>query len=113
MAPLRALARFAFLGAAVVVLVLALFPPNLITAPGPDKLHHFLAFLALTLLGLLGWPEHRVPIATALMAFAAVIEFLQTAALSGRDAELLDWVAGGAGILMAMVLTTVIRRLTA
>ena len=43
--------------------------------------------------------------------FAAAIELLQGTELIGRDAEVLDWIAGAAGIVIAGLVTSLVRRL--
>ena len=111
---MQTLSRLAFFSASAVILALALLPHGTVAAAsGPDKLHHILAFMALTMFGLLGWPRHPLHIATALLAFGAGIEVLQGTASIGRDAEVLDWVADAAGILSAGLVISLARRLAA
>jgi hypothetical protein len=109
---LQTLSRIAFFAASAVVLALALLPHGIGgSAPGPDKLHHLLAFSALTLFGSLGWPGRLLQVAAALLAFGAGIEVLQGTELIERDAEVLDWVADAAGIVSAALVTSFVRRL--
>jgi hypothetical protein len=103
--------RGAFFGASAIVLALALLPQG--TAPGPDKLHHFLAFMGLAIFGSLGWPQRPRHIAAILFALAAGIELVQGTELIGRDAEVLDWIAGAAGVLSAGLVASLVRRLAA
>ncbi|MCZ2099669.1 MAG: VanZ family protein [Anaerolineae bacterium] len=97
--------RLAFAAALVVVLVLSLWPlpepPPLHT--GRDKTDHLAAFVALGLLGLPSWPDERVRVAGALLAYGVLIEVLQ--GLTGyRMADWRDFVADAAGVALAALL---------
>lgn len=73
-------------------------PP--IAVPGSDKLHHALAFWALVLpAALLRWPRVGL-VAVLAFLYGGLIEGLQP--LFGRTRDLLDLLANGLGILVAL-----------
>ena len=99
-------ARILFALFLLLTLVLALMPIQIGGGLAADKVQHFLAFLALALLGVIGWGRTRmVLIATALALLGGMIEMLQSTSFVGRDAELYDWVADLAGIVASILLT--------
>jgi VanZ family protein len=99
---------------AVVVLVslAVLFAPSSdvpSSAPGVDKVVHCSLFLALALSA--RWAGIRQQVAAVcLLGYAAASEVLQGTDLVGRDAEVLDWVADAAGVLVGLLLWQVSRR---
>jgi uncharacterized protein (TIGR03382 family) len=101
---LRWAGRVLFLTAIILITDIALqpghaFPPNLF---GPDKVQHFIAFFALTLLGRMGWPgQHGALIFVVLMIYGVGIEFAQSRPWVGRTSSVSDVVADGVGILAA------------
>ena len=69
-----------------------------------DKAQHLLGFLVLTALGLLAWGTgSTIKLVIGLAALGGAIEVLQETSLVGRDAELMDWLADVAGILIVAV----------
>lgn len=67
-----------------------------------DKEAHFGTFYGLTFLSLAALPRIRKwDVAVAALAFGGLIEVLQT--VTGRDGDILDWVADSFGIAMAVV----------
>jgi hypothetical protein len=74
--------------------------------PGDDKLHHITAFLLLSDLGLCGWPARSRELLAGLAVSAVLIELLQGTEFIGRDHELMDIAADGAGILSGVLLIT-------
>jgi VanZ family protein len=83
----------------VIVLVLALMPsPPSATALVNDKVEHVAAFLALGLIGLLGWPRRATAMLIFLLAVGAGIELLQGTSFIGRDRDFFDWLADAAGL---------------
>lgn len=67
-----------------------------------DKEAHFATFYGLTFMALAALPRIRKwDVAVAALAFGGLIEVLQT--VSGRDGDILDWLADGIGIAMAVV----------
>ncbi|MDX1816141.1 MAG: VanZ family protein [Marinobacter sp.] len=100
----RTLWRIALLISVLVIIVLATADPKTPLPSTPsDKLNHLLAFVELTLLARLSWPD-RSPIVyvPALLAFGMGIELVQ-ANLPYRDFSLMDFatdaIAIGIGLL--------------
>jgi VanZ family protein len=77
--------------------------PELPQAPGGDKLHHFVAYAALTL-WFAGMLESRrqIPVALALLVLSAAIELLQGIPTIGRSREAADLAANGTGIVLGL-----------
>ncbi|HSW02925.1 VanZ family protein [Aquabacterium sp.] len=105
--------RWAFAACVVAVLILALMPPAAIVPPtGWDKLNHAAAFMVLTLMGSLAYPQHQQRVLLGLLAYGAQIELLQ--GFTGyRTAEWLDALADGVGVLLGWRLTRIARRVPA
>lgn len=79
-------------------------PTQAVPSSFGDKFNHVIAFLELTLLARLGWPQARpVIVAVLVMAFGVTLELLQ-APLPYRSFSLLDLVADAAGIGLGLVL---------
>jgi VanZ family protein len=70
--------------------------------PGSDKLHHLLAFAALTIPASIVLPRMAIWVALSSMAFGAAIEVLQPHV--GRSGEFLDFFADAAGCVLGAVL---------
>ena len=104
--------RVIFWLAVVVALAMALNPqPPHIPGPRSDKLQHFALFFGLTGLALAAYSRARlIPLALALTGFGALIEFLQMIPALHRSAELLDWVADTAGVVLVVALAALRRR---
>jgi VanZ family protein len=94
--------RSAFILALVVVFVLAMLPlPAPITVVAyQDKIEHCLAFLALTLLGLAGWPGRTVRIAGGLVLYGVVIELAQHWLTTHRVGDPADVLANSVGVAL-------------
>jgi VanZ family protein len=66
-----------------------------------DKEAHFATFYGLTFMALAAMPRIRKwDVAVAAVGFGGLIEVMQT--LTGRDGEIMDWVADCFGIVMAV-----------
>ncbi|HVZ29118.1 MAG TPA: VanZ family protein [Asticcacaulis sp.] len=66
-----------------------------------DKEAHFATFYGLTFMALAALPRIRKwDVAVAALAFGGLIEVLQT--MTGRDGDILDWLADSFGIVMAV-----------
>jgi VanZ family protein len=101
----RAGCRWAFAVGLVVVMALALMPPQLpLPTTGWDKANHALAFGVLAVLGLVAYPEHKAAMLGGLLAYGGLIELLQ--GLTGyRTAEWLDWAADAVGLALGSIST--------
>ena len=73
-----------------------------------DKANHALAFLVLTVLTGLGWPRLSQAWLVTLMVLAGVaVELIQGLDAVGRDADAVDVVADGVGILAGLAILRV------
>jgi hypothetical protein len=98
------LARCAFFAALVFTFYSAVIPPAHAVQLVPwDKAEHFIAFYALTGLGVAAYPRVRLWVIAALLsAFGALIEFVQGLPIVHRDRDFWDWVADTLAILAAL-----------
>jgi hypothetical protein len=98
------LARCAFFAALVFTFYSAVIPPAHAVQLVPwDKAEHFIAFYALTGLGVAAYPRARLWVIAALLsAFGALIEFVQGLPMVHRDRDFWDWVADTLAILAAL-----------
>jgi hypothetical protein len=101
---LARLAQVAFLAALIFTFYSAVIPPEQAFQLAPwDKAEHFLAFYALTGLGVAAFPKQNLfLIAGLLSAFGALIEFVQGLDIVHRDRDFWDWVADTVAIIMAL-----------
>ncbi|HBI79295.1 MAG TPA: teicoplanin resistance protein VanZ, partial [Marinobacter adhaerens] len=77
--------------------------PHAIPSSSNDKVNHLIAFLELTILTRLAWPELRpIWFAPALLGFGLGIELIQ-ATLPYREFSLADLAADGAGIAIGLL----------
>ena len=89
-----------FAGLAGLVVWLSLAPSSgLPGVDGSDKLHHAVAYLALTLGGAWTFPRWRLQLGLGLFATGLIIEVLQSQMGLGRQGDPLDALANTAGIL--------------
>ncbi|WP_203290872.1 VanZ family protein [Maricaulis parjimensis] len=107
-------ARLLLVVALVVITDLALQPASEVTTRwlGTDKIEHMAAFVALTILIAVGFP--RLPRwlgGLALLAYGIGIELAQAEMGQGRHASLADIIADALGILLALILISLTRRL--
>lgn len=88
---------------AAVIVAGGLLPlPELAAAGGFDKLEHFVAYFALTLLGSgIVPPERLWLVAARAFALGLAVELLQASLTTTRTADWVDVLANGAGVLMA------------
>jgi hypothetical protein len=98
------LAQAAFFAALIFTFYSAVIPPSHAVQLVPwDKAEHFIAFYALTGLGVAAFPRGRVWIVAAgLSAFGALIEIVQGTPLVHRDMDFWDWVADTLAISAAL-----------
>jgi VanZ family protein len=99
-------------GAVVTIGVLSLVPGQLRPHTGaPGYLEHVAAYFITAILLSLGYPRgSRIVIIASLSIYAASLEIAQLY-ISGRNASVLDWVAGSFGELMGVAVATFILRL--
>lgn len=84
--------------------------PYPVPASASDKVNHLIAFIELTLLARLAWPELKAAWpAVALLAYGLGIELVQ-AGLPYREFSLADLAADGAGIAVGLALWRVLAR---
>jgi hypothetical protein len=98
------LAQLAFVAAFIFTFYSAVIPPQRAVQLVPwDKAEHFLAFYALTGLGVAAFPRRNLFVIAALLsAFGALIEFVQGLSIVHRDRDFWDWVADTVAIVMAL-----------
>ena len=100
------------LAVTVLVSLAVLFAPSSdvpSSPPGVDKVVHLSLFLALALTSRWAGVGRQVT-AVSLVLYAAVSEVLQGTDLVGRDAEVLDWVADTAGVLIGLLVWSLLSR---
>ena len=108
---IRSIIRLSFLMCMIVVFFLALSPRLPGTGHfGSDKAQHFLAFLALSGLGRLGWPSSTRGISFGLLVLGGTIELLQGSPFIGRDMSLSDWFADAIGIVGGVISISIAMR---
>ena len=92
-----------------VIAVATLTPlPTAIDAPGSDKLHHFLAFAALSYPASAHIWRFSWPIVLASTAFGGAIEIIQP--YVNRSGEFLDFAADCVGVLIGVALALLVVR---
>ena len=98
------LLRLAFVLALLVILAAALMPMVGDPSGNGDKVQHFAAFYALTLLGAAAFTGRKALtwLIVGLSAYGALIEILQPLPVFGRDRDVFDWVADNIGIALAL-----------
>lgn len=104
---LRAVFLIALVGAFVAALAAPSEVPDLMDHQ--DKVGHFVAFLALGLLGLTAWPNHRFAIMVLLLAHGASMEVAQSMT-DHRRGDPWDWLADAMGAGAAALLVACIDR---
>jgi hypothetical protein len=97
-------AQAVFIAAVIFTFYSAVIPPRHALQLVPwDKAEHFIAFYALTGLGVAAFPRRRLwVIAVLLSAFGALIELVQGLPLVHRDRDFWDWVADTLAIFAAL-----------
>ena len=101
---LMAAAKAAFFAALIFTFYSAVVPPTQALQLVPwDKAEHFIAFYALTGLGVAAFPRRNLLLLGSLLsAFGALIEFVQGLDLVRRDRDFWDWVADTLAIIAAL-----------
>lgn len=94
---------------ALIVAVATLTPSERMpSAPGGDKLHHFLAFGAVAFPIAFARPRAFIWIVLGVSAYGGAIELIQPHV--GRHGDVMDAIANAAGAICGAVLATVLRR---
>ncbi len=85
------------------IAVLTLIPSNAAPdVPGGDKVHHILAFIALTLPSAAFYPKALVRVVLAATLYAGLIEVIQP--FVGRSGEIADFLADLLGIAIGAII---------
>lgn len=91
-----------------VITLLSLTPlPGVAAVPGDDKIHHFLAYAALTFPVVLRKPKYWLWIGLFFICWSGGVELLQPCV--NRYGDWLDMVANGAGVVCGMLLALLIN----
>jgi hypothetical protein len=98
------LAKAVFVAALIFTCYSAVIPPSHALQLVPwDKAEHFIAFYALTGLGVAAFPRRQLWVIGALLsALGALIEFVQGLSVVHRDRDFWDWVADTIAIIAAL-----------
>ena len=107
------LMQWAFAGACVFALVMALLPqpPYVPTQNFGDKINHIIGFSVLAALAALAFPNASPwRVIERLSFFGAFIEVAQSIEVLGRDCEILDWVADTAAVMIVTGIAALLRR---
>ena len=98
------LAQAVFVAALIFTCYSAVIPPAHAVQLVPwDKAEHFIAFYALTGLGVAAFPRRRLwVIGVLLSVLGALIEFVQGLSIVHRDRDFWDWVADTTAIIAAL-----------
>jgi hypothetical protein len=98
------LAQAVFVAALIFTSYSAVIPPSHALQLVPwDKAEHFIAFYALTGLGVAAFPRRQLwVIGVLLSALGALIEFVQGLSVVHRDRDFWDWVADTIAIIAAL-----------
>lgn len=107
------LLRIAFVLALLSSFAVALLPSPDLPAEvrHGDKIVHFLAYFGLTALGLFAWPRQAFRICLLLLAHGALVEIAQSLT-TYRQGDIWDWVADASGVLSAVAIHTLLKRLS-
>lgn len=92
-----------FVSAAAIVYLATTSQPYPIPSAASDKVNHLVAFLHLTVVTRLAWPQlGRLWVIISMLGFGLAIEVTQ-AQLPYRDFSLLDLAADGAGVVFGLL----------
>lgn len=94
---------FAALLALVTYLMLIELPPKQAGWPYWDKVQHVVVFVMLTTLALFAFPKWRWQSAIGLVAYGALIEWLQAMWTLTRMASVGDWLADTLGVVVSLM----------
>lgn len=101
---IRYMPQLFFIGVALAT-VLALIPSTSVPQAFHfwDKAQHALAYAALSITGVLAFPQRARPVFVGLLTHGAFIEIMQHALTTTRMGDVLDWLADGTGVLAGVV----------
>ena len=104
--------QVAFWCAAAFAFVMAVLPhPPNVPFEFNDKVQHMAAFATLGALGTFAYPRlSPLSLAAGLCAFGAVIEIVQLIPVLHRDAQVSDWLADTAAIVVVIMILRAIAR---
>lgn len=105
--------RLFFTIALIFAIVMALMPkpPHLVIDNLGDKFEHSLAFVTLSVLAALAFPEAALPrIGERLSFLGALIEVFQSIPSLHRDCDVMDWVFDTVAITVALLLIVALRK---
>ena len=104
--------RALFWAAAAFAFVMAVLPhPPRIPGEPNDKIQHIIAFTTLSLVGSWSYPATAPwKLLARLSLFGAVIEIIQMIPALNRDADVVDWLADTAAVVVVLVLVAWLRR---
>ena len=105
-------AIFWLLVVAVSVLMLIELKPSTDSIPHIDKFEHAFVFMLLTMTGSMAYSQKKSRVYAGLIALGALYEVLQALCTVTRQASVYDWLADIAGILIAMGLMALLRKLS-
>ncbi|MTJ05090.1 MAG: VanZ family protein [Sediminimonas qiaohouensis] len=104
--------RAATWGLAACIAVAMLMPAQTIPQPGgSDKLHHMLAFGALSVPAAMLYPGRALGVVLCVIVFGGALELIQP--LTGRFAEGADLIADGIGALAGVGIGLMLNRILA
>lgn len=96
---------------AIIITILSLYPvESLPSVPGTDKTHHFIAYGALAFPVALVRPQKWLLIIIGFLGYSGAIELVQP--FVNRYAEWMDLAANSLGLILAILLSSIIRLLT-
>ena len=100
------------LGLLLLIATLSLWPLDILplSVPGSDKLHHFIAYLALVFPAALRQPRRWILVVIFFILCSGLIELVQP--YVNRYGEWLDMLANITGVVCGVLLATGVRALT-
>ena len=111
--------KLIFFGSVFVLVVLSLYPGNLIgliflgddsTVPGSDKMHHFLSYLLISSFGFLAYSDKNFfRLFLFLLSLGFFLEVFQLW-IPNRYFEFLDLIANFSGVLLSFLLFVILKK---
>lgn len=109
---MRKVYLFLFLAALIFTLVMAWLPhPPAVPGNPNDKLQHTAAFVTLSVLGSLAFPDMPLPrLGERLSFLGAIIEVVQNIPSLHRDCDVMDWLADTVAVILALAIVWFMRQ---